>query len=503
MSLMITRRFAQRMLALSFIGTSVVVVVFASSASAQMPDPSRFPSAASPTTTRPRLPNNQRTPSKTDPAPTPAADTTPVAPAAPIPDTQKTLDQIAAVVNGEVITRLEMRDRVDTAMKVMARQGMSAPPTSVIEHQVLERMIVEKVQIQLAVENGVRVDDLQLDRAVQRVAEQNNMTVQVFRDRLEREGTTFAGFRDDLRQQIMIERARGREVDDKVQVSEGEVDAFIAAQNGVSPDASPEVDVAQILVRVPESASAEQIEKQRAKADDVFQQIKAGGDFGRLAATFSDAPEALQGGDLGFRAQDRLPQLFIDAIAPLEVGQVAAPVKSANGFHILKLVAKRRPGAGPQVAGAPGPVEQTHARHILIKVNEVVTAEQAKTRLEDIRQRIVNKTADFEDMARAYSTDASASKGGDLGTLYPGDTVPEFEKAMNALKPGEISEPVQSPFGYHLIQVVERKTQDVAQDRLRLLARQAIRERKIDEAADSWTRELRDKAYVEMRIDDK
>ena len=388
-------------------------------------------------------------------------------------------------------------------MGILQRQGTQLPPPNIVERQVLERMIVEKAEMQFAVENGVRVDDVQVDRAVQRVAESNNLSVTAFRDRLEKDGTPFASFREELRQQIMIERARGHEVDDKVQVGEGEVDAFIAEQNGVSPDAAPEVDVAQILLRVPEQASQEQIDKQREKADDLYRQAAAGTDFGRLAATYSDGPEALSGGDLGFRSQDRLPQLFVDAVGALAVGQVAAPVKSANGFHILKLVAKRQAGStGRVAANAPAPVDQTHARHILVKVNEVVTAEQARARLEDVRQRIVNKTASFEDMARAYSNDASANRGGDLGTLYAGDTVPEFERAMNALAPGEVSQPVQTPFGFHLIEVIERKRQDVAQDRLRLLARQAIRERKIDEASEYWVRELRDRAYVEMRTDD-
>jgi len=479
----------------SLLALSVVVAMLcASAAFAQSADP----------TSRNRGPGG-RTPSVPPRQPVQTAPVeAPVNAAAKTPptDTQKILDQIAAVVNGEVITRIELRDRIDSAVKIMNRQGTQLPPASVIERQVLERMIVEKAEIQFAVENGVRVDDLQLDRAVQRVAESNNLSVQAFRDRLEREGTSFAGFRDDLRQQIMIERARGREVDDKVQVGEGEVDAFLAEQSGSGAGAAPEVDIAQILVRVPEQASPEEVEKQKAKADDLYKQASNGGDFAKLAATYSQAPEALQGGDLGFRSQDRFPQLFVDAIAPLQVGQVAAPIKSGNGFHILKLVAKRGAGVATATNGPP-PVEQTHARHILVKVNEVVSAEQARTRLEDIRNRIVNKTASFEDMARAYSNDASAGKGGDLGTLYPGDTVPEFEKAMNALAPGDISQPVQTPFGYHLIEVLERKKQDVAEDRKRLLARQAIRERKIDEASDSWARELRDRAYVEMRLDDK
>jgi peptidyl-prolyl cis-trans isomerase SurA len=484
--------------ALFLIGSSVAASLFAMPASAQGLDPSRIRGNNSSMTS----PRNNRT---TPPTPTPPVNTDTTTPAVPsaVPDSEKTLDGIAAVVNTDVITRLELKDRVDSITRAMSRQGVQMPPSNVLERQVLERMIVEKAQVQFAVEGGVRVDDLTLDRAVQRVAEQNNLTVQVFRDRLEHDGTPFALFRDDLRTQIMIERARSHEVDDKVQVGEGEIDAFLAGQNGATAGAAPDVDIAQVLIRVPESATPEQVDALKAKAADVFEKAKSGTDFGRLAATYSDSPEALQGGDLGFRAQDRLPQLFIDAISPLAVGQVAAPVRSPNGFHILKLVAKRAAGGNPQLAAAQAPVEQTHARHILIKVNEVVTADQAKARLEDIRARIEAKTANFEDMARAYSNDASAARGGDLGTLYPGDTVPEFEKVMNALTPGEISAPVQTPFGFHLIQVVERKKQDVAQDRLRLIARQAIRERKIDEAATAWAQELRDRAYVEMRIDDK
>ncbi len=480
-------------LALSFAGTTGLAA-YAASAAAQSLDPSRN-----------RQTNGGRPRQPPKPAAAPAAAPTDASPATttPAPDTQKTLDSIAAVVNGDIITRLELNEKVETAVRAMRRQGVALPPSNVIQRQVLERMIIDRAQLQLAVENGVRVDDTALDRAVQRVAEQNQMSVQQFRDRLEQDGQSFAAFRDDLRQQIMIERTRSREVDDKISVGEGEIDAYIAAQNGVSPDAQPEVDLAQILVRVPENATPEVVEKQKAKADDVYRQVKAGGDFGKLAATYSDAPEALQGGDLGFRSVDRLPQLFVDAIGPLASGDVAEPIRSPIGFHVLKVVAKRTPGAKTAVAPTVPAVEQTHARHILIKVNEVVSADQAKARLEEIRQRIVNKTASFEDMARAYSNDASASRGGDLVTLYPGDTVPDFETAMNALAPGEVSEPVKSPFGYHLIQVIERKKQDVAQDRVRLLARQAIRERKLDEAADSWAHEQRDRAYVEIRLDDR
>jgi peptidyl-prolyl cis-trans isomerase SurA len=480
--------------AVSVVGLAALMI--ASSALAQSLDPNRSRNG------RTGL-QRPTTPKPADPASTPTPGPAPVATSVPPGDRSQTLDSIVAVVNTEVITRLELDDRVATTVRNMSQQGVQLPPRSVIERQVLDRMIVERSEVQVAVDNGVRVDDLQLDRAVQRVAEQNNMTVQVFRDRLEASGTPFASFRDDLRTQIMIERARAHEVDDKVQVGEGEIDAYLA-QNGASADSPTEIDIAQILVRVPESATPDQVEKQKAKADDIYQRAKKGENFGQLAATFSEAPEALQGGDLGFRSQERLPQLFIDAINPLAIGDVAAPVRSGNGFHILKVVARRKEGGNANLTAAQSTqVEQTHARHILIKVNEVVSAEQAKARLDEIRQRLINKTASFEDMARAYSNDTSASRGGDLGTLYPGDTVPEFEKAMNALAPGEISEPIQSTFGFHLIQVIERKRQDVAQDRLRLIARQAIRERKIEEASDAWARELRDRAYVEMRLDDK
>ncbi len=488
------RSFRLVMLALSIAGVSGAA--WFSTAAAQSLDPNRPRNGLAGRGT-----NNPQKSSQKPADPPPSSDQ-PAVPVTPPTDSQKTLDAIAAVVNGDIITRLELDDRIGIATKIMQRQGLQLPPANIIERQVLERMIVEKAQIQLAVEEGVRVDDQQVDRAVQRVAEQNNMSVQVFRDRLEKEGQPFAAFRDELRTQIMIERIRSHEVDDKIQVGEGEVDAYLAALNGVSPDAQPEVDIAQVLVRVPENATSEQIAKQKAKADDVYRQAAAGADFGKLAATYSDAPEALQGGELGYRPLDRLPQLFVDAVLPLDTGGIAPPVRSPNGFHILKVVAKRN-AAAAKAAGSQAPVVQTHARHILIKVNEVVTAEQAKARLEDVRARILAKTASFEDMARAYSNDTSANRGGDLGTLYPGDTVPEFEKAMNALQPGEISEPVQTPFGYHLIQVIERKTQDVQQDRQRLMARQAIRERKIDEAGSEWAQEVRDRAYVEMRIDDK
>jgi peptidyl-prolyl cis-trans isomerase SurA len=259
--------------------------------------------------------------------------------------------------------------------------------------------------------------------------------------------------------------------------------------------------MAQILIRIPENASAEQIAQRRGRAEEAFQQLKSGVDFAKVAAAYSDASDGLQGGEIGWRSPERLPQLFLDAIAGLNPGDVSAVLKSANGFHIVKLTGKRIPSVMHGGAALPS-IQQTHARHILIKLSQVVSAAEARRKLVDLKQRLDNKAAKFEDLAKQYSNDFSASKGGDLGWIYPGDTVPEFERAMNALQPGQVSEPVESPFGYHLIEVLERKTDDVSPERQRMVARQAIRERKLGEANEDWLRQLRDRAYVEYRLDD-
>ena len=424
------------------------------------------------------------------------------APAATKPKIQ-VADTIVAVVNSEVITRHELNDRVTLVEQRMKQQGIAMPPAAEIQKQLLERLIVDRAQLQLAKELGIHVDDTMLDRAVARIAEQNKMTLQAFRDQVEREGTSFAKFREEIRDEITMQRVREREVDNKIQITESEVDNELAAE-AAAPQTQQEFNLAQILVRIPENASAEQIGERRKRAEDILGQLGAGGDFARLAATYSDSIDALKGGELGWRSQDRLPQLFVDAVANLKQGEVSAIVKSANGFHILKVLGKRGASVVKVAAGAAAPtVQQTHARHILIKVNQVVTAADARRKLTELKLRLDNKSATFEELAKLYSNDLSASKGGDLGWIYPGDTVPEFERAMDALKPGEISEPVESPFGFHLIQVLERKTNDVSQERQRMAARMAIRERKLEEATQDWLRQVRDRAYVEIHLDDK
>lgn len=437
------------------------------------------------------------------PVPAPSAPTAAPAPAPARATTaakSRVVDSIVAVVNNEVITLRELDERVRLVERRLQAQKVAVPPRAELQKQMLERMIVDRAQLQMAREVGIRVDDIMLDRAVARIAEQNKLSLQDFRNQLEREGTPFHRFREEIREEIVKQRLREREVDNKLQIAESEVDNYLAANAGPGA-AQPELNLAQILVRIPENASSDQIADRRKRAEEALQQLRSGADFAKVAATFSDAMDGLKGGDLGWRSADRLPQAFIDAVANLQTGEVSGIVKSANGFHILKLAGKRT-AAVANPAALPS-VQQTRARHILVKVNQIVSSADAQRKLVELKQRLDNNAAKFEDLAKLFSNDLSASKGGDLGWIYPGDTVPEFERAMNALKPGQVSEPIESPFGYHLIQVLERKTDDVSQERQRLVARQAIRERKLEEAAEDWLRQLRDRAYVEVRLDER
>lgn len=416
------------------------------------------------------------------------------------PGKPQQVNSIVVVVNDEVITKQELDERMRTVERRLTAQGTPLPSKAELQKQLLERMIVDRAQIQLAKEDGFRVDDINLDRSLLRMAEQNKMSLQEFRNQVEREGTPYARFREEIRDEILMQRVREREVDNKIQVTESEIDNYLAAES-TPTNASQELNLAQILVRIPENASAEQIALRRARAEEVMQKLKIGGDFSKLAVTYSDSSEALKGGDLGWREQDRLPQLFVDAVAKLKEGEVSDIIKSPNGFHILKLVGKRAMNGGKTAAATS--VQQTHARHILIKVSSVVTAAEAKRKLLELKERLDNNAAKFEDLAKTFSNDLSASKGGDLGWIYPGDTVPEFEQAMNKLAINEVSEPIETQFGFHLIQVLERKTDDMSKDRQRAAARQAVRDRKADEALQDWLRQLRDRAYVEFRTEDK
>ena len=415
------------------------------------------------------------------------------APAGAAPADPVEADRIVAVVGDEVITQYDLRQRLATALKQLQKQNTTLPPQDVLERQLLERMIMDRVQMQFARETGLKVDDAQLDQAITKVAANNKMTPQQFKAALEKDGVNYAAFREEIRGELTMVRLREREVDSKIIISDGEIDMYLA--NQASTGSGEEIHLAHILLRAPESASPEALQKLRLRGEQALQRAREGTSFAELAASFSDAPDALQGGDLGWRPMDRLPQLYAETAARMRPGDVSDLLRSSAGFHILKLVAKRG-------GGGPVSVQQTHARHILIRVNEVVSETEARRKMENLRERLVNG-GDFAELARLYSQDGSAGKGGDLGWVSPGDTVPEFERAMDALKDNEISPVVQTPFGMHLIQVVERRSRDVSEDRKRAVARQALRERKLEEAYQDWLRQIRDRAYVENRLDEK
>ena len=407
------------------------------------------------------------------------------------------VDRIVAVVNKDVVTASELRERVSFAERELKRQNTPPPDRAVLERQVLERMILDKAQLQLAADSGLRIDELQLDRALERIAENNNMTLAAFRKALENDGVQVDRFREEVRRQIVMQRLREREVDERIEVSESEVDLYLDEQKGGAGGERVEYNVAHILIRLPDQASPERIAQARARAEKARDEARAGADFGKLAASYSDAGDALQGGQMGWRAADRLPELFAVALQAMKPGEVSDILRSPGGFHLLRLLDRRGAGAGGRA------VTQTLARHILIRTNELVSESEARRRLADLRERVVTGGTDFAQLARTNSVDVSASKGGDLGWVYPGDTVPEFERAMDALKPGEVSAPFKTPFGWHLVQVLERRSGGLPPERQRFVARQALRERKSDEAYQDWLRQLRDKTYVEIRLEDK
>ncbi len=405
------------------------------------------------------------------------------------------VDRIVAVVDKEVVTLSELRERVAETERQLRREGVPLPEPGILERQVLERLVLLKAQLQLARDSGIRVDQVQVDRALERIAENNKLALPEFRQALERDGIAFERFRDEVRDQIILTRLREREVDDKIQVSESEIDLYLE-ERGNAPDEGVEYHIAHVLVRVPEQASPDRVEASRARAEKVRADALAGGDFAKLAAGYSDGPDALKGGDMGWRERDRLPELFTEAVKSLAPGEVSEVLRSPAGFHVLKLLDRR--GAG----GKGAPVTQTHARHILVRTNEAVSEADARQRLGVLRERIV-AGADFAELARLNSQDGSAALGGDLNWIHPGDTVPEFERAMDALAPGELSEPVKTPFGWHLIQVLERRKADMSVERRRLEARMALRARKSDESYEEWLRQLRDQTFIELRLEER
>lgn len=404
------------------------------------------------------------------------------------------MDRIIAVVDQAVITEQELADRIKSVQAQLEKQGTALPAPEVLEKQVLERLIVDSLQLQFAARTGLKVDDAQLDKTIDRIAAQNKLTIEEFKATIEKDGIYFQKFRDDIRNEITVSRLREREVDGRIVISEAEVDNYLTTQANRGEE-QDEFEIAHILIRTPEDSSPEDLEKAKSKAQAALNQLASGASFAEVSAAFSDTPNALEGGNMGWKSGAQIPALFLNELKSLQAGEIAKPLRSPNGFHILKLL-NRRGGASTLL------IEQTHARHILIKLSEVVSEKDGKHKMDTIKERLDNGTK-FEEMARQYSEDGSATNGGDLGWVNPGDTVPQFEKAMSELGLGEISLPVRSPFGWHIIQVLERRKQDMTKEASRVKARQEIRARKSDEAYQDWIRELRDEAFVELHLEDK
>ncbi|MHB8495616.1 MAG: peptidylprolyl isomerase [Casimicrobiaceae bacterium] len=404
------------------------------------------------------------------------------------------LDRVIVVVNDEALTQWDLNEERRVFLDQLKASNITPPPNDVLDKQVLQRLIIERALLQYAKQSGIRVDDTTVERTILRVAQENKLSPEEFRKVLEKEHIPYANYRDDLRRQIIVQRVREREVDSKVMVTDAEVDNYLATVASQAGGDS-EYHLSHIYITVPEQATPAVVDASRKRAEAALDEIKAGKSFGEVAATFSAAPDASSGGDLGWRTSARLPTVFADVVRTLKPGEVSGILRSPAGFHIVKLLEIRS-------HNQPTIVEQTHARHILIKVNESTSEADAKAKIERLRERLI-AGAKFEDIARANSEDASAAKGGDLGWLSPGDTVPDFEHAMDKLKVGEISEPVRSPFGWHLIEVLGRRKQDITKEREREQARQAIRQRKSDEQWDEFIRQLRDRTYVEYKTDDR
>lgn len=409
--------------------------------------------------------------------------------AAPLP-----LDRIVAVVNDAVIVESELATSLaETQQRLQRSASGRMPSPELLRKRVLERLIVTELQLQKAAAVGIRVDDQQLNDALLRIARQNDLTLTQFRQVLERDGVRFVQFREKVRREMIITRLRQREVTNRVSVTDQEADAFIEQAKAGGGDRR-EYRLGHILISVPAEASSEQARAARLKVEQVLGRLRSGADFAQTAISVSDGRNALEGGDLGWRKPEQIPTLFADVVGKLAVGEVSEPVRSSSGYHLVKVMDSR--------GGERRMVTQTLARHILIKADEVHSEADVRSRLMQLRQRIVGGD-DFATLARGHSQDrVSAAKGGDLGWSSPGTMVPEFEAMMDELAEGEVSPVFKSAFGWHVVQVLERRRHDSTTDFQRAKAREILGKRKGEEALESWLRQLRGEAFVEYRLDD-
>jgi len=408
--------------------------------------------------------------------------------AATVPNTA---DYIVAVVNQELVTNGELQGRIARIREDAARSNATLPPPAELRKKVLDALIDERVLVTNARETGPKIDEAELDRAVNNVAVQNQMTMAQLRARLQQQGLAYSAFRNNVRDQLLVERVREREVNQRIRVTDAEIDALLE-QRRASSGKAVQLDIAQILVTVPEGASAEQIAQRRARAEGALARVKGGEDFAAVAREVSEDANKLQGGAIGLRLADRLPDVFVETVRNLKPGEVSPTLlKSDAGFHVLKLLTRTE--------GSAFSVQQTRARHILLRVSPQLSAEAAERRLADFKRQILAGTKSFEAIARENSEDGSAAIGGDLGWTSPGTFVPEFEETMNALPINGLSDPVVSRFGVHLIQVLERREVMLDVKQQREQARNVLREQKFERAYLDWVRDLRGQAYIEMR----
>lgn len=421
----------------------------------------------------------------------PPAARAPAAPAAaPV---QRSAEYIVALVNSEPITNTEVQTRVTRLLRENA--DAERVPRAELTRLVLERLISERAQLQLAKENGIKVDEVAIDQAEQTVARQNEISLVELRRRVAAEGIGLREFRNDLRDQLLLTRLRDREVESKVKISDTEADEYLRDQRNstVKNAALQNINLAQVLVALPENATEAQVAAAQKKAQGIAERARSGEDFAKLVRETSDSPDRANGGAIGMRSADRYPPLFVDAVQSTALNGIAGPVRSSAGFHVLKVLAKA------QIGSLDATVTQTQVRHILLLNDPKRTTAQAVAQLAEFKRRLQAGTAEFAGLARDNSQDASAKEGGDLGWSRPGQFVPEFEEAMDRLAPGQISDPVVSRFGVHLIQVVGRRDAKLSQSEQREAARNVLREQRIEEAFTTWVQEVRARAYVEYR----
>ena len=404
------------------------------------------------------------------------------------------LDRIVAVVNDDVIMQSELLVRLDLIRTGLEEAGTPAPPDDVLARQVLERLIVDRIQLQLAEEYDLRIGDDELNRAMDDLAARNNLTTSEFREIMERDGYDFVELREEIRDELLVARVQQQFVGNRVAVSSRDVEDFLATvdkQGG----SNREYRLGHILIAVPEGASPEEIGESREKALSLLAELRAGLDFSEAAVVHSDGQQALQGGDLGWRRANELPTLFADSVPDLTAGEISEPIRSPSGFHLVKVMEVR--------SGQTHVLTQTRARHILLQPNEVVSEADARARLRHLRERIANG-ADFADLARAHSDDTgNAAMGGDFGWTGPGDLLPAMQSVMDALEESEVSAPFETERGWHIVQVVERRAYDGTEEVRRANAVRAIRGRKVEEELQTWIRRIREEAYVEYRLHDE